>query len=233
MIYLGSKRRLAKHILPIILKNRTEGQWYVEPFCGGCNLIDKVTGPRIASDVNFYLIAYFKALQNGWLPPTEFSEDLYNKIKNNKENYPPELVCFAGFPLSFASKFFGGYAKNNAGQRYDRAAFKNAVQQVPYVKDILFHNTEYYNLEIPAKSIIYCDPPYEGATKYKGTDSFDHTHFWQWCREKAAEGYEVYISEYNAPEDFECIFEKEQICNIDNKNLQKENKIEKLFTFKK
>ena len=38
MKYMGSKNRIAKYILPIILKDRLEGQWYVEPFCGGCNI---------------------------------------------------------------------------------------------------------------------------------------------------------------------------------------------------
>lgn len=38
---MGSKRRIAKDILPIILENRKENQFYVEPFVGGCNLIDK------------------------------------------------------------------------------------------------------------------------------------------------------------------------------------------------
>ena len=32
MKYMGSKRRIAKHILPIMLANRTEGQYFVEPF---------------------------------------------------------------------------------------------------------------------------------------------------------------------------------------------------------
>ena len=42
MVYMGSKNRIAKEILPIILKDRVKGQWYVEPFVGGCNMIDKV-----------------------------------------------------------------------------------------------------------------------------------------------------------------------------------------------
>lgn len=35
MKYMGSKSRIAKYILPIILKDRKDGQYYVEPFCGG------------------------------------------------------------------------------------------------------------------------------------------------------------------------------------------------------
>jgi len=38
MKYTGSKRRVAKEILPIILKDRQLNQWYVEPFVGGGNL---------------------------------------------------------------------------------------------------------------------------------------------------------------------------------------------------
>ena len=44
MKYMGSKNRIAKHILPIILKDRKENQYYVEPFVGGANMIDKVQG---------------------------------------------------------------------------------------------------------------------------------------------------------------------------------------------
>jgi len=57
MKYMGSKTRIAKHILPIILKNRKPGQWYVEPFAGGMNTIYQISGNRLASDNNKYLIA--------------------------------------------------------------------------------------------------------------------------------------------------------------------------------
>ena len=52
MKYMGSKARIAKYILPIILKDRKPDQWYVEPFVGGCNTIDKVEGLRLGSDAN-------------------------------------------------------------------------------------------------------------------------------------------------------------------------------------
>ena len=47
---MGSKRRISKDILPIILKNRIPEQFYIEPFCGGCNTIELVEGNRIAND---------------------------------------------------------------------------------------------------------------------------------------------------------------------------------------
>jgi hypothetical protein len=46
MIYLGGKTRIAKEILPLILADRKEGQYFVEPFCGGCNVTANVPGNR-------------------------------------------------------------------------------------------------------------------------------------------------------------------------------------------
>ena len=63
MKYMGSKARFAKEIIPILLKDRKEGQWFVDLFCGGCNLLDKVGGKRIGNDKNKYLIALWQGLQ--------------------------------------------------------------------------------------------------------------------------------------------------------------------------
>ena len=87
MQYLGSKARIAKKILPIILKGRKPDQYYVEPFVGGCNSIDKVSGPRIGNDSNPYLIILWKSLQNGWIPPTTISKELYTDIRKNPNKF--------------------------------------------------------------------------------------------------------------------------------------------------
>lgn len=113
MKYMGSKNRHAREILPITLKDRKPFQHYVEPFVGGFNLIDKVTGNRTANDSHPYLIALFKAVQGGWLPPEEVSETDYLEIKNNPDNHSPELVGFVGFGCSFSGKWWGGYARGN------------------------------------------------------------------------------------------------------------------------
>ena len=63
MQYVGSKNKIAKHILPIMLAERKPDQCWVEPFVGGANMIDKVEGSRIGNDCHEYLIALLKALQ--------------------------------------------------------------------------------------------------------------------------------------------------------------------------
>lgn len=69
MKYMGSKNRIAKHILPIILRDRRVDQYYVELFVGGANMIDKVTGPRLAGELNKYVLALLQKVADGWLPP--------------------------------------------------------------------------------------------------------------------------------------------------------------------
>ena len=52
--------------------------------------------------------------------------------------------------------------------------------------------------------LLFLDPPYFQTTSYK-TGAFDHPKFWDWCR-KMSEKNSVFISEYQAPDDFECVW---------------------------
>lgn len=68
MKYMGSKAKVARYIVPIIQEQieRSGYETYLEPFCGGCNVIDKIEAPqRIASDCNKYLIALMQHIQAG------------------------------------------------------------------------------------------------------------------------------------------------------------------------
>ena len=89
--------------------------------------------------------------------------------------------------------------------------------------------SDYNNLYIPENSVIYCDPPYENTTKYVG--SFDSSAFWNWCRIKASEGLTVFVSEYNAPDDFECVWSK-SVCSSLTKDTGSKVAIERLFRCK-
>ena len=230
MKYMGSKNRIAKEILPIILYNRKPNQWYVEPFVGGANMIDKVTGDRLGGDSNRYLIDALNVIMDNpeWLP-TSFSEDEYASIKNHKETHCSGwLGGYVGFALSYGGKWFGGYCRDKEGKRnYIMEAYRSAQKQSINLKGCIFEHASYLDLDIPDNSIIYCDPPYEGTTKYK--DNFNHASFWEWCRNMHDKGHLIYISEYNAPEDFNCVWHKEQVSSL-TKNTGEKKAVEKLFT---
>lgn len=226
---MGSKRRISKNILPIILKNKSDEQNYVEPFCGGCNTIDKVTGNRIANDINYYLIELWKALVNdNWIPPNMVTEQEYNDIKNFKGNYPPELVGFVGIVMSFGSKWFGGYSRNKRGTNYAIEGRDNLVKQIGLLNGVEFYSGNYDEFFIPPNSIIYCDPPYYKTTGYK--IKFDHEKFWERCIQKVKEEHQVFISEYEAPSDFVSIWEQTLKSNMEAVNMK--TSIEKLFVHK-
>lgn len=237
MRYMGSKRLIAKYIVPILEEARdNEYTYIVDLFAGGFNLIDKVSGKRIANDIDPYITSLFKALQRGWEPPEEVSRELYYDIKNNKDKYPKELVGFVGYGCSFGGKFFGGYAgeylHSDGTIRYHyKETRRSVIKQVSKLLNVEIQNTSYDKVEIPKNSVIYCDPPYYGTTKYdSNTDAFDHERFWKWCRDMSVSGHKVFISEYNAPDDFECIWEKAKTSTIAREKGV--FSIEKLFVYK-
>lgn len=57
MKYMGSKARIVKYILPLMLDDNYDN--FYDVFCGGCSVIQEVplNFNRIANDKNGYLIA--------------------------------------------------------------------------------------------------------------------------------------------------------------------------------
>jgi DNA adenine methylase len=237
MKYMGSKNRIAKEILPIMLEKRESRTW-VEPFVGGGNMIDKVQGKRIGADNNKYLIDFWKAIQGGWMPPKHITKEEYYLIKDNKDN-DPKMTLWAGICCSYGGKWFGGWISdykedrrlNNGRLPNHQTESRNGVlKQLPKIKDVHFIDCDYKNLQIPENSLIYCDPPYQGTTKYK--DGFNHKEFWDWCRQKAKEGHIVFVSEYNAPNDFICVKEVRANTQLGNgSNSGNKVSTERLFLY--
>lgn len=217
---MGSKNRHAKDILPYLAKDY--GKLYLEPFCGGCNIIDKILGDRWGNDIDEDLICLWQAVSDGWLPPQNFTEEEYNLIKTQPTS---PLKGYAAFALSYGAKKWGGWRRDKEGKRdYVAEAYRNAIKQFPKLKGVKFTCDNYINIDVSG-AIIYCDPPYENTTKYN--TKFNHQQFWDWCREMSKKNM-VYVSEYNAPEDFECVWYK-QVNSSLTKNTGGKKNVEKLF----
>jgi DNA adenine methylase len=229
MKYMGSKNKLSKSILPMILKDRKPDQTYVELFVGGANILDKVANPRIGNDVNKYVIALLNKMESGFIDFPEVSFEEYNLVNKNKSNYEDWYVGYVGFN-SYGAKFFGGFRRDSIGKRnYWKEHISNLLKQAPKIKGTIFLNQSYKDVVIPPNSIIYCDPPYEGTTKYSGT-GFNYPEFWEYMRKLSYDGHTVFISEYNAPSDFTCVFEEEVNSSL-TKETGSKKATERLFTF--
>ena len=235
MKYMGSKARFAKEILPIILKDRKENQWFVDLFCGGCNLLDKVDGKRIGNDKNHYLIALWQGLQNGRELIMEISKELYSEARteyNNRTNikFDDFELGWIGFMGGFNGRFYGGgYSGVHGNRDYVAEQIRNTLKQKEILKDVKFFSKDYFDFEFKEPCIIYCAPPYFGTKEYDTKDKFNHEQFWNWVRKVSIEGHQVFVSEYDAPEDFECVWSKEVKVSIrPTKTL---TQTEKLFKF--
>lgn len=235
---MGSKNRLSKQLIPIIQSYITDDTVaYIEPFVGGGNVIDKIDCKiRLGYDADKYVIATLNALRDGWTPPYEVSKEEYVDIKNNKDNYEDCLVGYIGYELSFGAKWFGGYVKRCDKKSHgDIYSYKSCMKQAPYLKGIKFNVMNFKDLLKYGvrDSVIYCDPPYKGTTKYK-TDPFNYDEYYDFVR-KLSEKNTVLCSEYWMPDDFECIWEKETTTQIDSgrkANSDKNVRIERLYTYK-
>lgn len=199
-------------------------------------MIDKIKCKyRVGNDSHPQLIALLKALQRGWIPPETISEEEYNRVRENKEDYPDYYVGLVGFCCTFGSKYFGGFARGKTDKGiprdYYQEAVRNLKKQLPAIQDVQLINKDYLDIDMSKLhgAVIYCDPPYRDTTKYE-TDQFDHEKFYDWCREVAKTNL-LLVSEYQMPEDFVCIWSKNTTTSLDvsNNRHKDEQRVEKLF----
>lgn len=240
MRYMGSKAKIAKDILPIMLED-IENKYFVDLFTGGGNLLQFIDAKNIiANDINPYTIAFLERVKNegvNWLPKNnkEFTENHYNYVKDNKDKFKKSVLGHVGYNLSFGGKWFGGWCrgKNSKGnwRDYVDEQYRATIKLYNNMKDknIQFINKSYDEVNIPKNSIVYCDIPYKNTTKYNAVNGFNHDKFYDWCKNMKNGGVSIYISEYDMPDDFTCIWQKEVRMTLDVKS-NSDIRVEKLFT---
>ena len=73
------------------------------------------------------------------------------------------------------------------------------------MKEVKFFSKDYKDFEFKESCLIYCDIPYKDTKQYATSKDFNHDNFFKWCREMSIQGHTVFVSEYQAPNDFECV----------------------------
>ena len=243
MIYMGSKSRIAKDILKVMQSDIDRTGCFIDMFCGGGNLLQYVnTKYIIANDIDKYAISYLYKLSTSydWIPKNnqEFTKQDYEIAKTYQSIFQPHLLGHIGYNLSFGGKWFGGFRSDNTGKRdYVAEAYRGAIKQHNNLKgkNISFHNLTYDKAPLSPNCVIYCDIPYKSTTEYK--TNFNHDKFYEWCRKVKKENGElcnnvvIYVSEYDMPHDFECVWQKEIKMTMDKKDNSR-TAVEKLFKLK-
>lgn len=241
MVYMGSKRRYAKDIVPIIQEyiDKNKITTFVDCFCGGGNLVDKIhCDTLIANDLSPTLIALHEIAQTDFNSiPTDGNREYWDtaytewkkmkkQMDNNEEinvNMPLYMIGAIEWYGSFANGGFPrGYAKPSAGRNYYQEAYRNHKKQAESenYKKIIFRQGDYRDLvsNIPLNNaIFYCDSPYKGTKPYAISSKFNHEEYYDWLRETSKQ-VPIFISEQVLPPDFISIWEKDakRTCGKDN-----------------
>lgn len=187
----GSKRRLLKHIIPLLPKNIDN---FYDLFCGSCSVAINVRAKNIiVNDQNSRLVEILNLIKNeenllnkllnflDYFPMKE-NEENYNKLKDyyNKSVIKSPFVLFLLQNHSFSNLLrFNSKGEFNVvyGHRYfnenKQIIFKEFSE---IIKDFKITNQDYSNFqEFKKDDFVYLDPPYLNTdttynTKWKEED---------------------------------------------------------------
>ena len=241
--YHGGKQRIGKQLAEVIVdesidiaeEEGIEIKGYCEPFCGMLGVFRHI--PELfedaglfrlkykAGDTNESVIKMWKAAVDGWRPPTKCTKKEYENLKYAKAS---AKKGFVGHQCSFGGKNFRGYVKERCTGTKIQNGSENVREVAAELKNVKFTNTDYSQFSSLKGYIIYCDPPYGKYSDYYDEDhrmlSFDHEAFWQWCREMSKHNM-IFISEYNAPKDFELITAIKSYVSYGSNQTQNEERL--------
>jgi DNA adenine methylase len=239
--YLGGKAHIAKELAAFIAARHADRWLFLEPFMGGGNMTAALA-PHFsfgfASDVVPDLALLYEALQAGWVPPEALSAEEYATLRYAP---PSAMRAFAGFGCSFGGKWFGGYARatrpsdDYAGasdaplrRNYAGEESRSGRRADAATRNVEFRTASYDTWPVIPGAVVYCDPPYAATTGYS-CGGFDHGKFWNVMRGWRAGGAHVYVSEYAAPDDWRCVWERARKQGLRETDGSQAVKVERLF----
>jgi site-specific DNA-adenine methylase len=249
--YHGGKQKIGKDIanamcnymIKIKKTDKDKIKGYCEPFCGmlgvyrhfyNCSYLKNYRNLKyLGGDYNKSLILMWKKSQKGWKPPTECSEDRYNRLKKTKK--PSAEKGFIGHQYSYGGQYFKGYRGKYGNNGVYKKASKNVTDIAKLLKNVKFKNGSYTQFSKLKNFVIYCDPPYKDDKSSYYFDeennrlSFDHIVFWKWCL-KMSKNNIIFVSEYKCPikdRRIKKIFQKK--VNLTGASPTNRKRVEKLY----
>jgi DNA adenine methylase len=213
-MYYGGKEKLGAEIAEIVashadvIKGGPVG--YLEPFVGIAGVYRHMPGllgdynewnepiDYLAGDVNQAVITMWRAVQEGWVPPTHITEKKYNALRNSRDITPEH--GFYGHACSFMTRYLGTF--------YDKSLkrlplYSSRVADAgKKMRNVRFYAADYRAFSNVRDYIIYCDPPYQKTQNHYSDGynhvKFDHDRFWKWCDDMARYNV-VIVSERSSP----------------------------------
>jgi len=231
--YVGGKNKIGKEIASVITSLNRDNLPWLEPFCGMMGVTRHIDGEKKVTDLNSDIVEMWKSVFSGTLSyPDHVTKEEFYEIKTQPSSGLKGFIlascCFSGgYGISYGLDYYQG------NQLIRRA--KNGIEKVKSMIDrdsITFFDSGSYDTLTPKGMCIYCDPPYKDTCQDSYYVKFDTEKFWNVMREWSKDNL-VFVSELQAPEDFECIWEKEIGTSMGRSTLRKGERkklrVEKLF----
>jgi len=228
--YVGSKAAIAGRI-GATLRRYQRGRKFWEPFCGGLNVTVELSlnGPGTASDIHLPLISLYRAILDGWEPPTEISGREYHDWMRLPDDDPRK--GWVGFFDSFGGMWGRTHARRSVSTMRTRSeSLKGALYTIES-RGVVVEQRSFFDVAPRHDDglIIYADPPYSDCDRrIYGLGAFDTPAFWERCREWARLGVPVFVSEYEAPDFAEMLWEVKKGVGI-SKGQRTDAIIERLY----
>lgn len=235
MRYQGGKGRLAPMLAEQIERAMEEaGVGCMEDrFCGGLAVAlachRRRLRVRAVEDGNPALIACYRAVAEGWEPPSRLSPEDYRAIKERADTADPMTAFALGF-CSYAGKWAAGRLPDDLRWPGDTARYAAAKARA----ELLAARPMLTECEVregdclgPCPGgLLYADIPYEGTTGYRGAPPWNRRTGLAALAQRASEG-PVLVSECVMPEPWREVW----AWTHTRRQLRARGVVEKLFAY--
>lgn len=152
--------------------------------------------------------------------------NLRKYIKDNNERIKKDYSKWLSTDIKYSSTSLENL------ESLERLERLQSLESLSGILEITQMSYKDFKLPKADECVIYCDIPYKGTKRYNHDGEkveFDYEAFYSWVRDKAKQGYKIYISEYQMPSDFKEILAIDTNSRLNDKSPKKVK--EKLFTY--
>ena len=166
----------------------------------------------------------------------EFNGNLKKYIKNNQERIKQDYIKWYSNRKSDNLEKLKNISRLERLQHLERFQRLQELESLKDLSEILeISQGSYQDFKLPSPDlcVIYCDIPYKGTKEYYNDGEridFGYNEFYDWVREKSNQGYSIFISEYECPDDFKEVLSIDFQSSYSSSGVKKTK--ERLYTYK-
>lgn len=216
--YLGGKTRIARRLVESMKPELSQSRRFVDAMCGMLSVTVEVEGlapVRLANDACRPLITLLERWREGWRPPTEIDERIYNEHRDGVRDPLDPMTAFLAFGCSYSGAWWNGWARPTRprpkvphGEVFADAARRSLDRKLARCRDVEFSCKDFSALDVDRGDLVYFDPEYRGTRRFDYyTEPFPYDAFVSHASALAQAGIVVFVSEYESQPGWERVAE--------------------------